>query len=54
MERLNYKYDKDLCKLGKKLNGKYYKGGYEGCKIKNQSHDDENHDSPNSPNSPVL
>ncbi len=52
MERLNYKYDKDLCKLGKKYNGKYYKGGYEGCKIKNQNNDNENHDSPNSPNSP--
>lgn len=30
MKRLGYKYNKDLCKIGKDDTGKHYKGGYEG------------------------
>lgn len=33
MKRLGFKYDKDLCGLGKDSTGKFYKGGYEGCSI---------------------
>lgn len=33
MTRLGFKYDKDLCKIGKDNNGKYYKGGYAGLKL---------------------
>ena len=33
LARLGYKYDRDLCKMGKDLNGRYYKGGYIGFKF---------------------
>lgn len=33
MSRLGLKYDKDLCKIGKDITGKHYKGGYVGCII---------------------
>ena len=33
MTRLGFKYDKDLCKIGKDSTGKYYKGGYVGIKL---------------------
>jgi phage/plasmid-associated DNA primase len=36
MLRQGYKYNKDLSGLDKKLNGKYYKGGYEGCRLKTE------------------
>ena len=29
MMRLGFKYNKDLCKIGKDEKGKYFKGGYE-------------------------
>jgi phage/plasmid-associated DNA primase len=32
MERKGFKYNKDLCKIGKDAFGKYYKGGYVGVK----------------------
>jgi phage/plasmid-associated DNA primase len=32
LKRMGFKYDKDLCKLGKDKNDKYYKGGYVGFK----------------------
>jgi phage/plasmid-associated DNA primase len=34
MKRLGYKYNKELKGVGKDESGKYYKGGYEGVKIK--------------------
>jgi len=33
MKRLGFKYNKDLCGLGKDKFGKFYKGGYQGCSI---------------------
>jgi len=33
MIRMGFKYDKDMMKLGKDSNGKYYKGGYVGAKL---------------------
>lgn len=33
MIRLSFKYEKDLCKIGKDATGKYYKGGYRCCKL---------------------
>ena len=33
MIRLGFKYDKDLCKIGKDSSGKYYKGGFIGIKL---------------------
>jgi phage/plasmid-associated DNA primase len=33
MSRLGFIYQKDLCGLGKDIYGKYYKGGYQGCRI---------------------
>lgn len=41
MCRLDYKYDKDLMKLGKDDNGKYYKGGFIGCKLKPEEEQEE-------------
>ena len=34
MKRMGYKYNKELKGIGKDETGKYYKGGYEGLKIK--------------------
>ena len=34
MKRLGFKYDKDLCGLGKDFGGKHYKGGYEGFSLR--------------------
>ena len=31
MKRMDFKYDKDLSKMGKNVLGKIYKGGFEGC-----------------------
>jgi phage/plasmid-associated DNA primase len=50
MERLGFKYDKDLCKLGKKPNGKYYKGGYIGCIINNNRDDEDESNNDNNIN----
>lgn len=40
MLRLGFKYDKDLMKLGKDTNNKHYKGGFIGCKLKEEQLDD--------------
>ena len=42
MKRRGYKYNKDLCGLGKDPFNKHYKGGYEGCCLKpDEEVDDE-------------
>lgn len=41
MIRLGFKYDKDLMKLGKDETGKYYKGGFIGCNIKEEIFEEE-------------
>ena len=45
MKRLGYKYNKELKGIGKDESGKYYKGGYEGVKLK-EFEKDENTEEP--------
>ena len=43
MKKLGYTYNKELSGFGKNPEtGKYYKGGYEGCRFKTDDDDDEN------------
>lgn len=43
MKKLGYKYNKELYGMGKNPEtGKYYKGGYEGCRFKTDDDEDEN------------
>jgi phage/plasmid-associated DNA primase len=41
MARLGFKYNKDLCSIGKDDSGKYYKGGYVGVKLKVEEQETE-------------
>jgi phage/plasmid-associated DNA primase len=41
MERKGFKYEKDLCKLGKDQYGKHYKGGYKGVMLTENEEDED-------------
>lgn len=41
MSRFGFKYEKDLCKLGRDNNGKFYKGGYCGVTFKEKEEEEE-------------